>query len=168
MKLGAIIAVGLLAASPALADPVCTKFGWPVDRERALLTAADTDTASGTAVGGKPPLGIALKLAAGASLPVASQKPADPAKFAGYVTLGTPAAGDYLVSISSVSWIDVIQNGHAVASTDHSGDPDCPGLRKSVRFTLTDAPVTLEISNAPEDHIRIAITPWFVGAARQQ
>ena len=69
------------------------------------------------------------------------------------------------VSLSSEAWVDVIQNGHSIVASDHSGDPNCPGLRKSVRFTLTAAPVTLEISNAPDDHVRIAITPWFVGAA---
>ena len=165
MRRAALIAVGLLAASPALADPVCTKLAWPVDHELALMSAANVDTASGTAVSGAPPLGLSLKLATGVTLPTASLKAVDPAKFAGFVTLAAPAPGDYLVSLSSESWIDVIQNGHSIVATDHSGDPNCPGLRKSVRFTLTAAPVTLEISNAPEDHVRIAITPWFVGAA---
>jgi hypothetical protein len=165
MKLGAILAVGLFAASPALADPVCTKLAWPVDHELALMSAATTDTASGTAIAGAPPLGLSLKLATGVTLPAASLKPVDPAKFAGFVTLAAPAPGDYLVSLSSEAWADVIQNGHSIIASDHSGDPNCPGLRKSVRFTLTAAPVTLEISNAPDDHVRIAITPWFVGAA---
>ncbi|HEY4985530.1 MAG TPA: hypothetical protein VII39_02825 [Bradyrhizobium sp.] len=164
MRLGALIAVGLLAASPALADPVCTKLAWPVDHELALMSAANADTASGTTIAGAPPLGLSLKLATGVALPAASLKSVDPAKFAGFVTLSAPAPGDYLVSLSGEAWVDVIQNGHSIVATDHSGDPNCPGLRKSVRFTLMGAPVTLEISNAPEDHIRIAVTPWFVGA----
>jgi hypothetical protein len=49
-----------------------------------------------------------------------------------------------------------------------SGDANCPDLRKSVRFTLTAQPTTLEISNAPSDHILIAVTPWFWGAAPPQ
>jgi hypothetical protein len=165
MRLGALITIGLFAASPALADPVCTKLAWPIDRELALMSAANTDTASGTAITAAPPLGLSLKLATGVSLPAASLKPVVPAKFAGFVTLAAPLPGDYLVSLSNESWVDVIQNGHSIVATDHSGDPNCPGLRKSVRFTLTAAPVTLEISNAAEDHVRIAFTPWFVGAA---
>ncbi len=165
MRLGAILAVGLLAASPALADPVCTKLAWPIDHELALMSAANADTASGAAIAAMAPLGLSLKLATGVSLPAASLKPVDPSKFAGFVTLAAPAAGDYLVSLSNESWVDVIQNGHSIVATDHSGDPNCPGLRKSVRFTLTSAPVILQISNAPADHIRIAFTPWFVGAA---
>jgi hypothetical protein len=153
-----------LAAAPALADPACTKFNWPVDHELALLRAPQPDTASGTAISASLPLALTLKLATGATLPSPSDKPSDPAKFAGLVTLGAPMAGDYLVSLSGEAWIDVIQDGKPVASTQHSGDPNCPDLRKSVRFTFSGKPVTLQISNAPSDHILIAVTPWFWGA----
>ncbi len=46
-----------------------------------------------------------------------------------------------------------------MASTTHTGDPDCPGLRKSVRFTFAAKPLTLQIVNAPRGTIAIAITP---------
>ncbi|MEJ1967948.1 MAG: hypothetical protein WDN03_04800 [Rhizomicrobium sp.] len=120
--------------------------------------------ASGTTLPGTPPLAVALTLGTGGTLPVPPEKPADPAKFAGFVRFGAPAAGDYLVSLSGEAWVDVIQDGVPVRSTMHSGDPNCPGLRKSVRFTLDTSPATLQISDGPEDHIGIAVTPWFWGA----
>jgi hypothetical protein len=159
----------VLAATPALAaDAVCSKFNWPVDRELSLLRAARPDTASGASFAGGPPLALTLKLATGVALPVASERPSDPAKYAGFISISAPKPGDYLVSLSSEAWIDVIQDGKPVASTAHSGDPNCPDLRKSVRFTLSAKPITLEISNAPADHILIAVTPWFWGAAAPQ
>ena len=156
-----------LAAAPALADPVCTKFNWLVDRELALLRAPRPDTASGTVISSGLPLAVTLKLVPGAKLPSPSEKTTDPTKFAGFVTLGAPKAGDYLVSLSGEAWIDVIQDGKP-SRRPCIGDPNCPDLRKSVRFTLSDKPVTLQISNAPSDHILIAVTPWFWGATPPQ
>ncbi len=60
----------------------------------------------------------------------------------------------------------MIEGGKPIASAMHSGDPNCPGLRKSVRFTLSSKPVTLEISNAPDDHVAITVTPWFWGSPK--
>jgi hypothetical protein len=153
-------ALAAMLAAPAFgADAVCTKFAWPVHHELDLLRAPPPDAASGAALS-VVPVAASLKLATGASLPRAPEKPADPAKFAGFVTLPAPAAGDYLVSLSAEAWIDVIQDGRPVASYSHSGDPNCPGLRKSVRFTLAAKPVTIQVSNGPEDHILLAVTPW--------
>jgi hypothetical protein len=163
-----LLALALLgAATPALAaDATCSKFNWPVDRELALLAAPRADTASGTVLSSGPPTAITLTLATGAALPTPSERPADPAKFAGFVTLTPARAGDYLVSLSGEAWIDVIQDGKPVASNAHSGDPNCPGLRKSVRFMLNARPVTIEISNGPEDRIQIAVTPWYWGTPK--
>ncbi|MEI9990394.1 MAG: hypothetical protein WDM86_10170 [Rhizomicrobium sp.] len=165
-RAGVVGGLLLLAAMPARAAdaPPCSKFFWPVDHELALLQAVKADTASGTTLAAAPPLAVALTLAVGGALPVSSEKPSDPAKFSGYVAFAAPAAGDYLVSLSAEAWIDVIQDGRPVPSTQHSGDPDCPGLRKSVRFTLTGKPVTIEISNGATDRIELAVTPWFWGA----
>jgi hypothetical protein len=149
-------------AAPAFADgaKVCTKFAWPVDRELLLLRASPAETASGAALPAVP-VAVSLQLATGVTLPSPSEKPSDAAKFAGFVTLPAVAAGDYLVSLSGEAWIDVLQDGQRVASYAHSGDPNCPGLRKSMRFTLATRPVTIQISNGTEGHILLAVTPWY-------
>ncbi len=161
MRRALLVAALLAAATPAFAeDAVCSKFGWPVDHELTLLRAERPDTASG-AMAGAAPVAVTLTLGTGVTLPAPSDKPTDPAKFAGYVTLPAPKAGDYLVSLSSEAWIDVIQDGKPVASTGHSGDPNCPGLRKSVRFTLSAKPVTIQISNGPDARVLLSVTPWY-------
>jgi len=159
LALGCALATAISAPAFAV-DAVCTKFAWPVDRELALLRAPPPEAASGAALAAAP-VAVSLKLASGATLPAPSEKPTDPAKFAGFVTLPAPPAGDYLVSLSGEAWIDVIQDGKPVASYSHSGDPNCPGMRKSVRFTLAAKPVTIQVSNGPEDHILLAVTPWY-------
>jgi hypothetical protein len=148
------------ATSAFAADPVCSKLAWPLDNERALLNGTVDAFASGATRKAMPTRAISLMLKPGAAaaLPLASAKPADPAKFSGYVVLPVTIAGDYLVSLSAEGWIDMVQDGTMVQSTAHTGDANCPGLRKSVRFTLAAKPATLEISNAPADHIEIAIT----------
>jgi hypothetical protein len=161
MRKTLLCAALLLAATPALADPPCSRLSWPLDHERELLNGTVDAFPSGETKKALPPRAISLMLVppAKAALPVPSAKPADATKFAGYVIFPVATPGDYLVSLSAEGWIDVVQDGVVVASTAHTGDPDCPGLRKSVRFPLKAGAVTLEISNAPGDHIEIAITP---------
>ena len=151
----------MLAAAPAFGEDakVYSKFAWPVEHELLLLRAPPPEAASGATLAAAP-VAVSLKFTTGVTLPAPSQKPADPTKFAGFVTLPAPAAGDYIVSLSGEAWIDVIQDGKPVESYSHSGDPNCPGMRKSVRFTLAAKPVTIQISNGPEDHILLAVTPW--------
>jgi hypothetical protein len=148
------------AATPALADPPCSKLAWPLVHEQALMKAPAARVKNGDILGVLPDqaLVLALKPTADANLPFPSAKPGDPQKFAGTLRIAVPP-GDYFISLSSEGWIDVYQDGASVASTAHTGDPDCPGLRKSVRFPLTDRPVTLEVSNAPAAAITLAITP---------
>ena len=67
--------------------------------------------------------------------------------------------GVYQVTLSGEGWIDLVQNGAALQSADHSGAKNCPGLRKSVRFEVGAAPVALQISGAPAETIKVAIRP---------
>lgn len=76
--------------------------------------------------------------------------------------LGTPSNSSpmrpvYQVALSGEGWIDLVQNGAALDSADHSGAKTCPGLRKSVRFNVGAAPVALQVSGAPTDSIKVAI-----------
>ena len=147
---------------PAFAqDALCSKLSWPLEHERALLNGTVDLVVSGTTRKAIPDKALSLILNTGdkAALPNAPGKQLDPKKFAGFVILPVTAPGDYLVSLSAEGWIDTVQNGVALTSAAHTGDEHCPGLRKSVRFTLTASPLTLQIGNAPADHIEIAVTP---------
>jgi hypothetical protein len=164
MKRRWLIPIALLIAAPALAqEPVgCDKFKWPLDRERALL-ASPAQLASGAAMA--QPLAAAVTLAlvplADAKLPVApSRAPKSSDSHAGFVSVpAVPKAGTYRVTLSAPAWIDVIQNGQAVKSTAFSGASGCAGLAKSVKFELTAAPFTVELSGAPAHALSFVVTP---------
>jgi hypothetical protein len=155
--------VALLSALPAAAqEPIgCDKFKWPLDHERALLANA-SPIASGGEVA--QPLTSALKVSlaslADAKLPAPpTRAPKNADSYAGFLRVGTlPKAGTYRITLSKGAWIDVFQDGHAIKSGAFSGALGCEGVRKSVKFNLTAAPITIEISSAAENTIGIALT----------
>jgi hypothetical protein len=155
-------AIITLAALPAwAAEPSgCDHFKWPLDHEKTLL-ATPVAISSGDA--GKLATGENLKLSAQttAKLP---QEPSRPPKFpdsyAGFVTLPAPAsAGTYRVTIAHGAWIDVVQDGHVLKSTDHTGAVGCDGLAKSVKFDLAATPFTVEISSSTAPTVALVVTP---------
>ena len=140
----------------------CESFKWPLDKERtAFDDAALEKAASGAARG--PLMEQAFTLALVPAKEVAYAVP--PAKkkhdgFAGLVAFAAPEKpGIYQVTLSGEGWIDLVQNGAALDSTDHSGVKNCPVLRKSVRFDVGGAPLALQISGAQADTIKVAIRP---------
>jgi hypothetical protein len=155
-------AITAFAALPAwAAEPSgCDHFKWPLNHEKTLL-ATPVAISSGDA--GKLATGENLKLAlqTTAKLP---QEPSRPPKFpdsyAGFVTLPAPAsAGTYRVTIAHGAWIDVVQDGHVLKSTDHTGAIGCDGLAKSVKFDLAATPFTVEISSSTASTVALVVTP---------
>jgi hypothetical protein len=146
--------------SPALADPPCSKLAWPLEKERSILNAAAEPVASGATLGALPERAIELQLILGGKVnfPHAPQKPSDPTKFAGFVSFSAPTAGDVYISLSGEAWVDVMHDGVLVTSTAHTGDANSPGLRKSVRFTLLNKPLIVQIRNSVQSQIKLAIT----------
>jgi hypothetical protein len=140
----------------------CESFKWSLDKERAAFDdAALSKVASGAARG--PLSEEAFELALLPAGEVAFALPPGKKKndgFGGIVAFAPPEkAGLYQVTLSSEGWIDLVQDGKALDSADHSGAKNCPGLRKSVRFSVSAAPVTLQISGAPAATIKVAIRP---------
>ena len=83
-----------------------------------------------------------------------------PGAFGGVLKIsGLPKPGLYEITLSDEAWIDVVQNGASVKSSDFSGQKNCPGVRKSVRFPLAAGSATVQISNAASASIQVAIAP---------
>jgi hypothetical protein len=166
LKYAIAAAFGLsLAASAAAAQDngACGQFDWPVRREQALFSAPDLKTAeSGSNAGSLAGGAIALELkphADAAYVMPPARQPKTAGSYGSVIGATVPKAGTYQVTASAEAWIDVIQNGKAVASIAHTGKRDCPGIRKSVRFILEPGAVTIQISGATSASIKLALLP---------
>jgi hypothetical protein len=162
----ALIALALFGTAPAFAaeEPSgCDKFKWPIDRERAALTAPDrAKLTSGSEQAALPATGITLALVApaAAKLPTPPERAPKEGTFAGFTSFKTtPKAGLYTVSLSAGAWVDVAQDGHFLKPKAFSGATDCDGIRKTIKYELAASPFVLQVSGAKEDSISIAILP---------
>jgi len=161
-----LAAVLLLGCAPAIAaeEPSgCDKFKWPIERERAALTAPDrTKLTSGSELAALPPTGVtlALRAPAEAKLPSPPERAPREGTFAGFASFkNAPKAGLYTISLSSGGWVDVVQNGQFLKPRATSGATDCDGIRKILKFELSEGSFVLQVSGAKEDSISIAVLP---------
>ena len=166
MRKSLLVALLLVGAAPAWAaeEPSgCDKFKWPIERERAALTAPDrAKLASGSEQAALPLSGITLALVAPADarLPSPPERAPKEGTFAGFTSFKTaPKAGLYTISLSAGGWVDVVQDGHSLKPRAFSGVTDCEGIRKSVKYELSASPFVLQISGSKENAISIAILP---------
>ena len=161
-----IIVLASLGLAPAWAaeEPSgCDKFKWPIDRERAALTAPDqTRLSSGSELTALPEKGVTIDLrAAGeAGLPLAPERAPRDGTFGGFATFKTvPKAGTYTISLSSAGWVDVVQNGQTLKPKAFSGATDCDGIRKTMKYEISANPFVLQISGTKNHSISFAILP---------
>lgn len=142
----------------------CSRFNWPLDTELAWMAASDdVPLQSGAEIPIPPAKAIALTLQPAKSVtmpvPPGIKKQAVGANtFSGWLTLsGVEKPGLYQITLSSGAWVDVAQNGALVRSNAFTGQKDCKAIHKSVRFEIGAGPVTVQISGAPEQKVRLAI-----------
>jgi hypothetical protein len=163
-----LLLVALLAgaAAPVWAaeEPSgCDKFKWPIDRERAVLTAPDRVTLmSGGELAAMPSTGITLSLVspADAKLPMPPERAPKDGTMAGFANFkAAPKAGIYTVSLSNGAWVDLVQEGHFLKPKAFSGATDCDGIRKTMKYELAASPFVLQVSGTKEGAISIAILP---------
>ena len=166
MRAPLLIAVLLLGAAPAWAaeEPSgCDKFKWPIERERAALTAPDRiKLVSGGELTALPATGITLALRAPgeAKLPSSPERAPKEGTFAGFANIkAAPKAGLYTVSLSAGGWVDVVQGGHFLKPKGISGGPDCNGIRKTMKYEISASPFVLQISGSKEESVSVAILP---------
>jgi hypothetical protein len=166
MRASLLIALALLGTAPALAaeEPSgCDKFKWPIEHERAALTAPDRiKLASGGELATLPSTGmtLALQAPADAKLPTPPERAPREGTFAGFANFkSAPKAGIYTISLSAGGWVDVVQDGHFLKPKVFSGATDCDGIRKTMKYEFEAKPFVLQISGTKEDSVSIAILP---------
>jgi hypothetical protein len=161
--LAALLLLGAVPARAAEEPSGCDKFKWPIERERAALTAPDrAKLASGGEIAALPSTGVTLALVAPADarLPTPPERAPKEGTFAGFTSVKTaPKAGLYTISLSAGGWVDVVQDGHFVKPKGFSGATDCEGIRKTMKYELSASPFVLQVSGARENSVSIAILP---------
>ena len=159
----ALLAVAAAPVWAAEEPSGCDKFKWPIDHERAVLTAPDRITLmSGGELAAMPSTGVTLSLVspADAKLPSPPERAPKDGTMAGFANFkGAPKAGIYTISLSAGAWVDVVQDGHFLKPKAFSGATDCDGIRKTMKYELAAQPFLLQVSGAKESAISIAILP---------
>jgi hypothetical protein len=155
------IALALLSAGAQAQEKTgCDQFKWSVARERAWFAAERKPVASGAAIAVGQGYAVALAPNESVAFAAPPEKALKPGGFGAALNLAAiDKAGSYEITLSDEGRVDAIQDKSLVKSTDFSGQKDCPGIRKSVRFDLKAGPLTIQISNAPAASIDLAIAP---------
>jgi hypothetical protein len=166
MRGSLFVALVLLGVTPAFAaeEPSgCDKFKWPIEHERAALTAPDrAKLTSGSEQAALPVTGITLALVtpADAKLPTPPERAPKDGTFAGFTSFKTaPKAGLYTISLSAGAWVDVVQDGHFLKPKAFSGATDCDGIRKTMKYELSASPFVLQVTGSKDNSISVAILP---------
>jgi hypothetical protein len=166
MRALVFLAATLISATSALAaeEPSgCDKFKWPIERDRAALTAPDrAKLSSGDEQTALPSSAMTLALVAPqeAKLPTPPERAPKDGTFAGYTSFkSAPKAGLYTISLSAGAWVDVVQDGHFLKPVAFSGATDCDGIRKTMKYELSAQPFVLQVSGARDNSLSIAILP---------
>jgi hypothetical protein len=151
--------VAFAVTAPAHAD--CNQFKWNISNELAWFSNNPAPVASG----GRIPSFEAGYVVTLAKLN-ATKFDVQPARmpsadtFAAVLELPTIEKSEsFQVTLSDEAWIDIVQNGTSINSTDFSGQKDCSGVRKTVRFRLEKGSATLQLSNASKDSLKVAVRP---------
>lgn len=75
----------------------------------------------------------------------------------GMVAFDVRRPGSYRVALESQGWIDVLKDGQPLESNSHGHGPHCTGIRKLVGFALKPGVYVLQLSNVPQDEVRVLI-----------
>src|SRR3954465_2985164 len=166
MRTSLLVVLLLFGAAPAWSaeEPSgCDKFKWSIERERVALTAPDrARLTSGSELAVLPSSGVTLALRGpvDAKLPSPPERAPKEGTFAGFASFkNVPKAGLYTISLSSGGWLDVVQDGQFLKPKAFSGATDCDGIRKTVKFELSAAPLVVQVSGTKGDSTSIAILP---------
>ena len=145
----------------------CDSFTWDVSHELDVLGKPAKPVTAST--DGKKPTHVELdqhysvKLAPQDSVKFAA-KPSKPmladGAHAGVLSFHAPKAGRYRVSITTGHWLDLIDGGLLVVSSDFQGQRGCEKVHKIVQFELSgNRDFVLQFSGGTQPTLDVAITP---------
>jgi hypothetical protein len=153
-KLAICLSMSLLMMGAAMAQPACP------------APAGGAEVKAATASPELEPARLTLDQAASVTLHpgndvrfvIAPEKTGSAGSYGGMLSLDVREAGNYQVALSAGAWLDMVQDGAAVASTGHEHGAECPGLRKMVSFPLKPGRHVIQLSGNREDTIQVLVS----------
>ncbi len=100
---------------------------------------------------------LALQPAPQVRFAVPAHRPDDAATYGGVLAVTVPATGTWRVGLGGGAWIEVVQDGKAVASVAHRHGDGC--ISKMVDFPLQAGQAQIELSAASEPGLRLEVGP---------
>jgi len=154
------LVLGAISAAQAQDKNSCDQFKWSIARERGWFAAGAKPAASGATIVAEQGYAVALQPSESVAFRVKPERAPKPGSFGAALNvaeIGKP--GLYQITLSDEAWLDVVQGDAEVKSVAFSGQKDCPGVRKTVRFDLKAGSATLQLSNAAGAAINVALAP---------
>lgn len=159
----------LLLAAPALAqgpastpsDPTCENVrvappaelaGWS---QQVPMSAGVKPGDGATVTLGKAALVSLHPTRHLALAPVATDKAVD--GNGGTLALAITEAGTYRIALGGKAWVDLVQQGKAIASVAHTHGPKCSGIRKIVDFKLTPGNYAIQLSGSADEAVAVMV-----------
>ena len=160
LAFGLALALAVLSGGAGAQDKTgCDAFKWSVARERGWF-AEPKPVASGAAIAASQGYAVTLAPNDAVKFSVPPERALKPGGFGAVLAVANlDKAGSYEITLSDEARIDAVQGDALMKSTDFSGQKDCPGVRKSVRFDLNSGPLTIQLSNGPSAAINMALAP---------
>jgi hypothetical protein len=139
-------------AAPALPSELTA---WK-NRSKAMAAVAPAGLATARLVTGKA---IAARLSPGSKVHFGDgpSRAKDVGDNAGLFAFSVDQPGTYRVALGSGGWVDVLENGKAVASSAHGHGADCSGIVKMVDFPLKAGEHILQIEGSKEETVGILV-----------
>jgi len=159
-----IATVALCASAAAQAVEPCGETGWNLTHEQALFAGAPTAVEAGKSPTSAPTLAtdrlyrLTLTLQQHVAFAKAPGKKAlTDGAYAGIARFNVPSPGPYRVSIDRPFWIDVVQEGNLIKSTDFTGERGC-APHKIVAYDLPAGTLVLQLSGQVTPRVNVSIT----------
>ena len=157
-KLAISLFASLLMAGAAAAQPACPAppAGWGMNAELKAATASPELELARLMPGQAAT--VTLHPGNDVRFTIAPEKPGATGSYGGMLAVDVREAGTYQVALSAGAWLDMVQDGAAVASAAHDHGAECAGLRKMVSFPLKPGRHVIQISGNKEATIRVLVS----------
>jgi len=149
--------LAVLAAGPAAAqEQGCRQFSWSVGREVDLFDEPLPVVQSALSLPKEGVFALLLKPVADVIYVVAPERGRD-SGYGGFITLENVPAGRYQIALSEKAWVDAVQHDKRLTPLQVGTASNCPGVRRSVDFEVKGEPLTVQISGAEVQRLKIAV-----------